>query len=56
MLQGTLKLVSSEMYSGPSRAFWELLQNADDCRYEESPSIKVAYSSTYLWLEYNEVT
>lgn len=55
MLRNSLKLMSSEMYSGPCRAFWELLQNADDCRYQESPWIKVAYSSKFLWLEYNEV-
>ena len=47
-------LMSSEMYSGPCRAFWELLQNADDCRYQESPWIKVAYSSKFCvaWVQW----
>ena len=45
-----------EMYSGPSRSFWELLQNADDCCYEETPGLKVIHAlGEYLWLEYNEV-
>ena len=43
------------MYSGPSRAFWELLQNADDCSYGSAPALKVAHAAEYLWLEYNEV-
>ncbi|CAK9032822.1 unnamed protein product [Durusdinium trenchii] len=55
MLRNSLKLMSSEMYSGPSRAFWELLQNADDCSYGSAPALKVAHAAEYLWLEYNEV-
>eukprot|EP00929_Paragymnodinium_shiwhaense_P013109 TRINITY_DN120975_c0_g1_i1.p1 TRINITY_DN120975_c0_g1~~TRINITY_DN120975_c0_g1_i1.p1 ORF type:complete len:1739 (+),score=256.48 TRINITY_DN120975_c0_g1_i1:59-5275(+) len=55
MLRQSLKLMSSELYSGPARALWELLQNADDCRYlAEVPCMKIVEAPQHLWLEYNE--
>ena len=54
MLRNSLSLMSSELYSGPSRALWELLQNADDCKYEDAPHIRIVEHSKYLWLQYNE--
>ena len=61
-----LMLACEELYSVPLRAFWELLQNADDCIYDETPHLKarkfgtqrrfaqVIHCPEYLWLEYNE--
>lgn len=44
------KLMSSEMYSGPSRALWELLQNADDCRYMEDAKMEIQKLGDDLWM------
>ena len=54
MLRNSLSLMSSELYSGPSRALWELVQNADDCKFTEAPHMKIVEDPNYLWLEYNE--
>ncbi|CAE7618159.1 NOV [Symbiodinium necroappetens] len=54
MLRNSLRLMSSELYSGPSRALWELLQNADDCTYQGTPHLTIVEDPRYLWLEYNE--
>ena len=45
------KLMSSEMYSGPARSLWELLQNADDCSYSEAPEIQIhRMGPSDLWM------
>ena len=54
MLRKSLHLFSLELYSGPVRALWELLQNADDCSYTGCPCIRIVQSPDYVWLEYNE--
>ncbi|CAJ1424493.1 unnamed protein product [Effrenium voratum] len=54
MLRKSLQLFSLELYSGPVRALWELLQNADDCSFQDVPRVRIVHASKYLWLEYNE--
>eukprot|EP00435_Cladocopium_sp_Y103_P014578 s1128_g3.t1 len=54
MLRNSLKLMSSELYSGPSRALWELLQNADDCSYDQAAELQIEHVGNDLWIEYNE--
>ena len=44
------KLMSSELYSGPSRALWELLQNADDCSYDQEAEMQIEQTGNYLWM------
>ena len=41
--------MSSELYSGPSRALWELLQNADDCSYDQEAEIQIEQIGNDLW-------
>lgn len=41
--------MSSEMYSGPPRALWELLQNADDCIYHTEPELLIEQTGENLW-------
>ena len=41
--------MSSEMYSGPPRALWELLQNADDCIYHKEPELLIEQTGENLW-------
>lgn len=57
MLRASLRLMSTEMYSSPARALWELVQNADDCTYKsnEERSLRFVQTERYIWLEYNEV-
>ncbi|CAJ1420601.1 unnamed protein product [Effrenium voratum] len=54
MLKNTLRLMCGELYSGPKRALWELVQNADDCQYEGMPCLHLVKFPSYLWIEYNE--
>ena len=54
MLRASRRLVSAEMYSGPMRALWELVQNADDCTYAGDANLRLVQTSQYIWLQYNE--
>ncbi|KAI1365664.1 hypothetical protein F5Y08DRAFT_338421 [Xylaria arbuscula] len=55
-LEQSLKLIADGLYQYPTRFLLELLQNADDCSYDDPiPTMNIIYWNGRLRVEYNEV-
>ncbi|RMY97100.1 hypothetical protein D0864_04916 [Hortaea werneckii] len=56
-LEKALRILSEELYAKPTHFVLELIQNADDNRYDDAePSLSVLYREDgYLWVGCNEV-
>ncbi|KAI7102807.1 hypothetical protein KC340_g3670 [Hortaea werneckii] len=56
-LEKALRILSEELYAKPTHFVLELIQNADDNRYDDAePSLSVLYRDDgYLWVGCNEV-
>ncbi|RMZ01468.1 hypothetical protein D0862_06361 [Hortaea werneckii] len=56
-LEKALRILSEELYAKPTHFVLELIQNADDNRYDDvEPSLSVLYRDDgYLWVGCNEV-
>ena len=56
--ENSLKLLSEELYSKPTRFLLELIQNADDNKYstDVTPQLSIVYRRDgYLWMGCNEL-
>ncbi|KAJ3570588.1 hypothetical protein NPX13_g5679 [Xylaria arbuscula] len=55
-LEQSLKIIADGLYQYPTRFLLELLQNADDCSYDDPiPTMNIIYWNGRLRVEYNEV-
>ncbi|CAG9941095.1 unnamed protein product [Clonostachys rosea f. rosea IK726] len=55
-LDKSLSIISEELYQKSSRFLMEILQNADDCFYDDpTPTMELTYRNGRLRIDYNEV-
>ncbi|CAG9991795.1 unnamed protein product [Clonostachys byssicola] len=55
-LDKSLSIISEELYQNSSRFLMEILQNADDCSYDDpTPTMELTYRNGRLRIDYNEV-
>ncbi|XXH05369.1 hypothetical protein Hte_011795 [Hypoxylon texense] len=55
-LEATLKIIAEGLYQQPTRFLLEVLQNADDCSYDDpTPTMHIFYYKNRLRIDYNEL-